>query len=246
MKYQTNYSEHFPATKNIPIRQQKALKIIKLLSDFLHRERFEGLMCLDLGCSIGIVSHELSKRGGTVVGVDIDLEAMKRSPAYPDQVNFLVSDGGRLPFPDKSFDIIVCSQVYEHVPCLSLLISEITRLIKNEGVCFFSGPNRWAIIEEHYHLPFLSWLPKSLANFYVKFFKKASAYYENPKSARYLRKALNSFNIHDLTLQLLQNPERYEMGGNVRRLRFLFRIMPKWSFQVISVIIPNFNWILTK
>ena len=245
MKYQTNYSQHFPATLNLEVRQQKAQKITRLLLDFMHRENFNGLKCLDLGCSIGAVSYQISKQGGSTVGVDIDWHALQMSIASPDQALFVLYDGEKLPFSNQTFDLIICSQVYEHVPDLSLLVAEIQRLLKKDGVCFFSGPNRWAFMEEHYHLPLLSWFPKELADRYVRLFRRSDEYFEKPRSAGALRKALAPLCIHDLTQDILINPDRYKMGTSARRLKLFFRRIPAWAFYMIGEIVPNFNWILT-
>lgn len=246
MKYQHNYSQQFPATTNLEHRKHKATKIIRLVQDFMKREDFSGLRCLDLGCSIGAVSYEISRLNGNVIGVDIDWNAMRMSAAYPNKALFVLSDGGKLPFSDNSFDLIVCSQVYEHVPDSQALFSEIKRLLKDTGVCFFSGPNRWALMEEHYHLLFLSWLPKSMADLYVRAFGRGTEYFEKPATAVALRKALSPLKVNDATHLLLQDPDRYEMGKNARRLKTLFRILPRWSFGVLGKIVPNFNWLLTK
>jgi 2-polyprenyl-3-methyl-5-hydroxy-6-metoxy-1,4-benzoquinol methylase len=246
MKYQEHYSQHFPNTTNLRVRQQKATKAVRLILDFLQREDFAGLRCLDLGCSIGAVSYELYKRNGMAIGTDIDWHAMQISPAYPDKAIFILSDGERLPFIDASFDVIVCSQVYEHVPNLTLLVNEIKRLMKPTGVCFFSGPNKWAVFEDHYRLPLLSWFPKPVADHYVRITGRGREYYEKPRSASELRKVLSPLKIYDATRLLLQNPERYEMGDNALRLKFLFQIIPESAFQLIGAAVPNFNWILTQ
>ncbi len=65
------------------------------------------------------------------------------------------------PFPleDESCDLVICAQVYEHVPDDRRLAEEVYRVLKPGGVVFFSGPNWLFPIEGHYHLPFLHWLP---------------------------------------------------------------------------------------
>lgn len=247
MNYQHNYSLHFPATKDVAIRQRKATKIVQALINHLGRADMRGLTCLDLGCSVGVISQTLAAAGAHIVGVDIDLKALQIAASDPTKsAAFALGDVGAAPFPAETFDVLICSQVYEHSPSLSLLVHEIYRVLKTGGICFFSGPNRWAVMEEHYHLPFLSWLPKAWADRYVRWSDRAAEYYEHPCSASELRHALAGFVIHDLTPKMLQNPERYAMEPEVGRFKYVARHIPDWFWVQIGHAVPNFNWILVK
>ena len=216
MKYQHDYSLHFPATKDAEIRERKATKIVQALMLHLNSDNLSGLTCLDLGCSIGIISRSMASAGAHIIGVDIDLDALRlANKPRSKNPNFVLSDAGATPFDDETFDILICSQVYEHTPSLTLLVDEIQRVLKTGGMCFFSGPNRWAVMEEHYHLPFLSWLPKAWADRYLRWSGRAIEYYECPRSAGELREALADFEIDDLTPELLLQPERFAMKPEV-------------------------------
>ena len=144
MNYQPNYSLHFPATKDTATRQRKANKILQALVIHLKRDDLRGLMCLDLGCSVGIISQTMATAGARIVGVDIDAAALQLAVSERTKhATYVLGDVGATPFPDETFDALICSQVYEHSPSLALLASEIYRVLKTGGLCFFSGPNRW-------------------------------------------------------------------------------------------------------
>jgi 2-polyprenyl-3-methyl-5-hydroxy-6-metoxy-1,4-benzoquinol methylase len=247
MSYQHNYSLHFPATKDTSTRQRKANKIRQALVSNLQREDLLGLFCLDLGCSVGIISQTLASAGARIIGIDIDVSALKLAiSGRAGQAAFVLGDVGAIPFPDESFDVLICSQVYEHAPSLSLLVQEIRRVLKTGGIVFFSGPNRWAVMEEHYHLPFLSWLPKAWADHYVRWSGRASEYYESPRSAAELRSALVGFTIHDLTPEIFRHPEQYAMEPEVGVLKYAACCVPVWIWKRFGNIVPNFNWLLVK
>jgi ubiquinone/menaquinone biosynthesis C-methylase UbiE len=53
----------------------------------------------------------------------------------------VLSDLERLPFPDTSFDTIICSEVLEHMEVPSVLIREIERLLKPGGLACITVPN---------------------------------------------------------------------------------------------------------
>jgi SAM-dependent methyltransferase len=246
VKYQRDYSQHFPAVADRAVRARKAVKIRQVIEDFLGHD-LAGLACLDLGCSIGVIAEELAHSARLVTGLDIDMAALRDAGGQPGgRGRFLLADGGATPFADGSFDVIVCSQVYEHSPDVPALVFEIYRLLKDDGVCFFSGPNRWAVMERHYDLPFLSWLPRSVADSYVRVTGKAQEYYEHPLSAGNLRRVLRRFEIHDYTAKLLTEPGRFAMQKEAGRLPRLLARMPAWSWRLAGELVPNFNWILTK
>ncbi len=46
------------------------------------------------------------------------------------RVQFLVADGNRLPFPDSSFDLMLCNSVLHHLAEPQRLFAEIARLVK--------------------------------------------------------------------------------------------------------------------
>ena len=70
-----------------------------------------GASVLDIGCGEGYVLDELRARGvANVQGVDI--VDIRRNKEYP----FRLYDGQTLPFPDRSFDLVVLSFVLHHVP----------------------------------------------------------------------------------------------------------------------------------
>ncbi|HEY3235718.1 MAG TPA: class I SAM-dependent methyltransferase [Polyangiaceae bacterium] len=54
----------------------------------------------------------------------------------------------RLPFPDASFDTVLCVQVLEHTPRPADLVMELARVLKNDGVLILSAPFSFRLHEE--------------------------------------------------------------------------------------------------
>jgi ubiquinone/menaquinone biosynthesis C-methylase UbiE len=87
--------------------KKETLHTVSLLTPHLG----PGASVLDVGCGEGYVLDELRARGATdVQGVDI--VDIRRNKDYA----FRLYDGLTLPFPDRSFDVVVLSFVLHHVP----------------------------------------------------------------------------------------------------------------------------------
>jgi ubiquinone/menaquinone biosynthesis C-methylase UbiE len=92
--------------------------------DVAARDAYLGLLditpgerVLDVGCGSGAVTREIARRlgkGGVAVGLDPSpaLLAVARELAQQagiaDRIEFREGDALRLPFPDQSFDVVVC------------------------------------------------------------------------------------------------------------------------------------------
>lgn len=244
-KYQLNYSNLKPSMYEEDLRTKKANKTISVLKDYFND--ISSLNLLDIGSSTGIMTNEYAKHFRDVTGVDLDTSAVQYSDKKYKRENlkFICSPIEETDFLDSSFDVITCSQIYEHVPSDKKLIEEIFRLLKPGGVCYFAAGNRFKIIEPHYKLPFLSFLPKKAANFYIRLFTKHEFYYENLKSLRNLKKLVSKFEIIDYTLEIIKNPSRFSADEMLleKTLKYtLFNVIAK----VFYFIVPTYIWILKK
>jgi len=103
-------------------------------------QRIEGEV-LDFGC--GSKPYEsLFHKADNYVGVDIKVSGHSHEDS---KVDFFY-DGEKLPFPDNSFDSIVCFEVFEHVFNIDVLCEELSRVLKPKGLFLVTLPFVW---EEH-------------------------------------------------------------------------------------------------
>ncbi|MBD2772393.1 class I SAM-dependent methyltransferase [Iningainema tapete] len=91
----------------------------------------------------------------TAVGLE---DASFLEVEYPG-LKFVQTDGLRLPFPDKSFDLAVSFAVLEHVGDRAQQRTFIHELCRVSRACCITTPNRWFPIEFHTVLPLIHWLP---------------------------------------------------------------------------------------
>jgi SAM-dependent methyltransferase len=120
------------------------------------------------------------------------------------------ADAENLPFESGSFDIVICNHVYEHTDDAAQLLAEIRRVMHDDAVCYFAGPNKYEPVEPHYGLPFLSWLPRPLADRYMRLARKGESYPERPYSHRQLRRLLDGFAVSDYTARIVRDPVLFE------------------------------------
>lgn len=227
-------------------RSQKAAKILAILQDFA-RTDLHALSCLDVGCSSGGISDSLAPNFRNMIAIDVDQPALESAERarQSENLTYLLASGYDVPFPDESFDAIICAQVYEHVTDQESLAREVKRVLRRGGFCFFSGPNRLKIIEEHYWLPFLSWLPRFLSHRYMQLAGKGEFYDAYPRLYWQIRELWNGLIIHDYTPFLITQPERFSMQGQLARYAWLKRL-PAWFIRSAAPFYPNFNWVLER
>lgn len=126
-----------------------------------------GDTVLDLGCGEG--RHVIANyvRGDVqAIGVDLALNDLKTSRerfepfSQPDNhfksFHLSVANALKLPFPDNSFDKVICSEVLEHIPDYQGALKEIQRVLKPGGMFAASVPRYgpewvcWALSDEYH------------------------------------------------------------------------------------------------
>jgi ubiquinone/menaquinone biosynthesis C-methylase UbiE len=151
----------------------------------------------------------------------------------------------QLQFDDDAIDVVICSQVYEHVPDSALMMREIYRVLKTGGICYFAAGNRLMWNEPHYNLPLLSVLPRPLAHLYMKAARKGSHYYEKHLSFWGLKKLVGDFETVDYTRAIIAAPQRFHADYMMRPGSIKSRVanaMARHAFWLV----PGYIWVLQK
>jgi SAM-dependent methyltransferase len=202
---------------------------------------------VDVGCSRGFFADGLAPYFSAVFGIDIDPHALRLAEGERrrDNLLFAAADSQRLPFADGSVDLVVCNHVYEHVPSAETLMAEIHRILRPGGVCYFGAASRLIVMEPHYHLPFLSWLPKPLAHRYMRWTGRGEFYYEKLRTCGALRRLAAAFRIEDYTLAVLHDPDRYRARDMIPPGSLIERI-PEAAWKLVYRLLPTYILILRK
>lgn len=241
-KPQLAYSDQQALMLDEEHRRTKARKILSVLRHFLGRHDLAGLLVADIGCSAGFIADELAESGATTLGLDIDVPGLaKAEDRFGKRVSFCCASGDRMPLADGSVDVIVFNHIYEHVVDPDAVIADIRRVLKPTGVAYLGLGNKHQIVEPHYRLPFLSWLPRPVADRYVRRFGKADSYYESYRTRAGLRRMLGGFtSVWDYTLPIIRERAEFHSGDEVSGP--LSRL-PVPLLRAAMPIIPTFIWL---
>jgi SAM-dependent methyltransferase len=102
----------------------------------------EPVRILDLGCGAGYLLSCLEDWYDTeLVGGDVELNHVQFASERLSRSSLVQFDGQRLPFVASSFDLVFSLQVVEHVPDPDALLTEVARVLTDDGAFVVTTPN---------------------------------------------------------------------------------------------------------
>jgi SAM-dependent methyltransferase len=104
-----------------------------------------GKRVLDAACGEGYGSALLAEVAAEVTGVDIDAASVAHARArYAGKPNlrYECADAARLPFADRSFDLVVSFETLEHLAAQQELLAGFARVLADDGVLVISSPDK--------------------------------------------------------------------------------------------------------
>jgi len=244
--YQFDFAVSSPAMHDTDGRVRKAATMVAALGDYFDVPLKE-LQVLDVGASTGIIDNHLAEYFHSVLGIDIDKEAIKyaRKTFQKDNLSFREGDALSTNLSNESVDVVICSQVYEHVPDAYAMMDEIFRVLRPGGICYFAAGNRLMWNEPHYNLPLLSAIPRPLAHLYIRMTGKAYHYHELHFSYWGLRKLIKRFELVDYTVNMIEQPDYFGVAymispGTLKQT--IAKVVAKLAFWLV----PSYIWLLRK
>ncbi len=95
---------------------------------------------LEIGCGAGHILERIPN--GRLTGIDISpVQISRAEKRLGNKARLMVAKGENLPFEDKFFDRILCTEVFEHVLEPDAIIAEMMRVLKDNGIISLSIPN---------------------------------------------------------------------------------------------------------
>jgi 2-polyprenyl-6-hydroxyphenyl methylase/3-demethylubiquinone-9 3-methyltransferase len=125
------------------LRAENRLRIPWIKSEI---EAFFSKSCniLDIGCGAGFLSNSLSRDKHQVTGIDTS-ESSLQVAAERDitkSVKYIQAEAEKIPFSDRSFDVVCAMDLLEHVFDVRKVIFEASRVLKKAGLFFFHTFNK--------------------------------------------------------------------------------------------------------
>ncbi|MHB8092835.1 MAG: class I SAM-dependent methyltransferase [Syntrophales bacterium] len=139
-----------------------------LTVDFTRIPTEPGTRVLDAGCGGGRhVCEAFRRQGATVAGVDLKWDDLCKTRAFlsalAEENNgaWAIAEANiaNLPFADGFFDVVICSEVLEHIEDDKTAVSELLRVLKTGGDLVVSVPRFfpekicWAISDAYHQEP---------------------------------------------------------------------------------------------
>ncbi len=226
-------------------RRLKAIKIERLLSLGDDNRR---LAVLEVGAGSGGISHYFATHPSgryDVHAVDVcDLRVT------PGPYAFSLVDGTRLPFTAGSFDVVISNHVIEHVGDPSVQVEhlqELRRVLRDDGVLYLAVPSRWMLVEPHYRLAFLSWLPERWRSPWLRLWRRGAYYDCRPLSKRVIERMLadNSFEFCQQHRSALLLTFEIERPGSFL-YRYVLQRLPGFVYQLLGGAFPTLIYLATK
>lgn len=231
----------------LPIKAKRTVTLLK---------QYKGVDCLvlDVGCSTALTLWLIAKEFKNSIGVEPELRAAEiavtrlRDHNLPNVI--LRADGGALPFANGTFDIVTNIEVIEHVQHPRILLGEIARVLKPDGILHITTANKLWPIEPHYRLPFLSYLPNRWASAYVRIMKRGHGYdgIRLPTYWQFRSLVEEFFDVEDVTLGCIADYRRFELhkerGFLIQAVAPVVRTV-LWGEQALASLGPYnpFRWL---
>jgi len=238
-----DYQEKYYKPLSPEVVKTTVNQILSVAETKLHKKR-SLLRILDVGSGHGEYTIEFAKYVKMVVGVEPCLDAYKVSLKLPKNKNMFFHNKLVEEFrSSEKFDLIVSLTTLEHMPNAEKSFQRIYTLLDKNSIVYLTAPNKLWPYDHHYRLPFITWLPLWLADFYLRIFGRGNSYKDCSYSKTYF--GLISFlSKFDWSFEFLLPSASAPYLGCGERSSWLYTLIKKLGILLIKT--NSFFWIFSK
>ncbi|MEI9942611.1 MAG: methyltransferase domain-containing protein [Chitinophagaceae bacterium] len=118
-------------------------KRIDFIADVLKKSFPDNARVLDVGCGNGVISRHLGRMGYEVLGIDVSDKTIEMARAIEPlpNVTFMKKSAEELVASGEKYDIVICSEVLEHLNEPGKLLEVLHSTIADNGKLIITVPN---------------------------------------------------------------------------------------------------------
>lgn len=143
------YMDSDPYSMEENLKSDFHCRRIKLTVDLLHKAVYsiQSPKILDLGCGQGHITQAmwLTLKNSDFTGLDYSVRAIEYANDHFPDIDFSVGNAYDAPYSRNYFDVVVCNNLWEHVPDPVNLLGKIKAILKPGGSIIMSTPSRYRI-----------------------------------------------------------------------------------------------------
>lgn len=119
-------------------------KFYRLCASLIAPKIFPGTTVLDIGCGQGLQLAEIRKLRpyAKLYGMDISPKLVNLARKHVPGGDFQTGDADNLGYADSQFDVVVMTEVLEHLSDPVLALTQLKRVLKPGGWLLMTVPNR--------------------------------------------------------------------------------------------------------
>jgi ubiquinone/menaquinone biosynthesis C-methylase UbiE len=122
----------------------------RFVGDYVDQKLDPDSRVLDLGCGAGVIAGDLVDAGMDVTAMDLSMEMVESArdrllALTKEKARVLRGDSENLPFRDGDFDAIVCLGVISFLQSNEPMLSEMRRVLRDDGTLILAVRNRYAL-----------------------------------------------------------------------------------------------------
>jgi SAM-dependent methyltransferase len=229
-EYYSNKDERLAALR--AQSERSAQMIFEITKNYLHVPP-ESADVLEIGSGFGLTTIALSKYYQSTVGIEPSTDLYNHAVALKGQmINVEFRNYGVYEHSEPHrYDLAVLDNVLEHLENHERALDIIFETLRPSGLLFILVPNKLWPIEVHYHLPFLSYLPLPVADFYLRMTGKGTSYYDASFAPTYFS-IKRLFRKHNWSYVDFVLPASIELAtlGNSFHYRIGVSLLKKYKF----------------